>query len=234
MNDAPTFSINGLPTSTNSTSLAFLESAGGQTVNLANFFSNISVGSPFEAAAGQQLSRVSFVVSDPSGIFTGTGGAAPTTNMFSNESQTVTVTGASPVTLRCRSRVQWLIRWRADDHEPSPLTPRPRPFNRPCKRYQASARATFRYLSAGTTYTITFQGTLVGTDMNPLTAANGTNGTVGVATTVPGGGLVGSSPLSGIASLNFGIGAAKNGTATITVFLQDNGGTLTAASIRAP
>ena len=62
--------------------------------------------------------------------------------------------------------------------------------------------------------------------MNQLTAANGTNGTVGVATTVPGGGLVGSSPLSGIASLNFGIGTAKNGTEISTVFLQDNGGTL--------
>ena len=52
VNNAPTFSINGLPTSTNSTSLAFLETAGSQTVDLANFFTNISVGSPFEAASG--------------------------------------------------------------------------------------------------------------------------------------------------------------------------------------
>ena len=129
VNDAPTFSINGLPTSTNSTSLAFLETAGSQTVNLANFFTNISVGSPFEPAAGQQISRVSFVVSDPSGIFTGTGGAAPTTNLFSKRiavgngdassgNFTLSFTGSVVNTVAAKTRPR-----------PSPLTPRPRPFS---------------------------------------------------------------------------------------------------------
>ena len=82
--------VNDAPKVNFQSSIAFVQSGTGQSFSNATFFSGISVGSSFEAAAGQTLTVASItVLSDPSGIFTGTGGATPTSNIG-------TLVGTSP------------------------------------------------------------------------------------------------------------------------------------------